>query len=163
MKKSSLGIWVRTRRKELGMTAEELARKSGVDRTYISKIEKHDYYPAPFVFNSIDTALNLGAECRKLYLRKKFPNISPDKLDNDRLFAKNDVHDLLSQWATETDGRGDEEFISRLLREFNPSNVENKKLIQKIIINLHKYRKLTKNIKKIRREERNLLRLINPK
>jgi len=53
MEKPSLGQMIRARRKKIGLTAEELAKKAGVDRTYLSKIERHGALPSPKVLNSI--------------------------------------------------------------------------------------------------------------
>ena len=57
MKRNSLGQLIRTRRKELGLTIEELARKVGIDRTYLTKIEKHDWLPSPEVLTHIIISL----------------------------------------------------------------------------------------------------------
>jgi len=55
---ASIGQLIRIRRKKLQLTAEELANKVGIDRTYISKIEKHDFLPSPKVLASIVAHLN---------------------------------------------------------------------------------------------------------
>lgn len=48
-----IGKAIKARRKELKITAEELAKRVGVDRTYISKMERHGYIPSPVVFAKI--------------------------------------------------------------------------------------------------------------
>ena len=53
MAKHTLGQMIRARRKKLGLTAEKLAIKSGIDRTYLSKIERHGYLPSPNVLLKI--------------------------------------------------------------------------------------------------------------
>jgi len=58
MKTLSLGQLIRARRKKLGLTAEELAKKAGIDRTYLSKIEKHNTLPSPKVLSNIVVHLN---------------------------------------------------------------------------------------------------------
>lgn len=57
MKDTSLGQMIRARRKKLGLTIEELASKIGIDRTYITKIEKHGFLPSPKVLTNIVTNL----------------------------------------------------------------------------------------------------------
>ena len=58
MKQTSLGQMIKTRRKELGLTAERLANKANIDRTYISKIEKHGFLPSPKLLTKIISNLN---------------------------------------------------------------------------------------------------------
>ncbi len=58
MANPSLGQLIRARRKKLYLTIEELAKKVGIDRTYITKIEKHDFLPSPQVLTSIIAQLN---------------------------------------------------------------------------------------------------------
>jgi len=53
MKNTSLGQQIRARRKELDLTIEELARKVGIDRTYITKIERQGFLPSRKVIDSI--------------------------------------------------------------------------------------------------------------
>ncbi len=45
------------RRKELGLTAEKLAEKVDINRTYISKIERHDFLPSAAVLTRIISVL----------------------------------------------------------------------------------------------------------
>lgn len=53
MKKTSLGQLIKIRRKALGLTIEELAHKAGIDRTYITKIERHGLLPSRKVIDNI--------------------------------------------------------------------------------------------------------------
>ena len=55
---ASLGQLIRIRRKKLQLTAEDLANKVGIDRTYISKIENHDFLPSPKVLTKLVAQLN---------------------------------------------------------------------------------------------------------
>lgn len=66
MRNSSLGRQIRARRKKTGLTIEELARKVGIDRTYITKIERHGFLPSRKVIDNI--LKNLGAKPDR-YLR----------------------------------------------------------------------------------------------
>ena len=66
MTKLALGQMIRARRKKLGLTAEKLAITSGIDRTYLSKIERRGYLPSPNVL--IKIVNNLKEQPNK-YLR----------------------------------------------------------------------------------------------
>lgn len=73
----SLGKKIRARRKELGLIAEELAKKAGIDRTYLSKIEKHGYLPSPEVLGKIVMHLNDNPESYfRVYTTLKYPGLS---------------------------------------------------------------------------------------
>lgn len=48
-----LGELIKAGRKKAGLTAEELAKKAGIDRTYLSKIERHGFLPSPKVLKDI--------------------------------------------------------------------------------------------------------------
>ncbi len=69
-----LGEEIRTRRQSLKLTAKDLAKKIGVDPTYITYIEKHGKFPSPAVMKKIETALEdpmLGS----IYLKTKYPEV----------------------------------------------------------------------------------------
>ena len=76
MDKGALGQKIWARRKELGLTAEKLAGKCGISRTYISKIEKRGYLP------SVDILAKIIKELRdapmpyfRVYQYIKYPEI----------------------------------------------------------------------------------------
>lgn len=69
MGKNDLGSIIHKRRKELGLTAEKLAQKAGVDRTYISKIENHSLIPAFHIILKLEDSL--GINIRDFYLKEK--------------------------------------------------------------------------------------------
>ncbi len=54
-----IGVTLRARRRALNITAEQLAEKIGVERTYISKIENKGYIPSQAVMNKIADILNI--------------------------------------------------------------------------------------------------------
>jgi transcriptional regulator with XRE-family HTH domain len=58
MRSASLGQMIRSRRKELKLTIDDLAKKVGVDRTYIGKIENHGILPLPKVLIKIVKSLD---------------------------------------------------------------------------------------------------------
>jgi len=70
--KNDLGKSIRARRKELKITAEELAKKIGVDRTFISKIEAHGMLPSREVLKRMETVLKTNS-LLELYIEKKAP------------------------------------------------------------------------------------------
>ena len=74
MKNITFGEAVKARRKALGLTAEKLADKAGIVRTYISRIERHNILPSPEVFNKIEKALNTSLS--RKYIKEKFPELA---------------------------------------------------------------------------------------
>ncbi len=69
-----LGEEIRARRQSLKLTAKDLAKKIGVDPTYITYIEKHGKFPSPAVMKKIEDTLEdpmLGS----IYLKTKYPEI----------------------------------------------------------------------------------------
>ncbi len=77
-----IGIYIKTHRQYLDLTRTEVAKKSGVNRTYISKIENQGWLPSYGVFNKIlkQLKLNVGQYhfVRTEFLRIKHPDILED-------------------------------------------------------------------------------------
>jgi transcriptional regulator with XRE-family HTH domain len=75
MKVKGLGKVIKDKRRELKLTARELAQKADIDRTYISKIENHDFLPTYHILIKLENALevNLREYYWKLGLHK--PNM----------------------------------------------------------------------------------------
>ena len=72
----TIGERIRARRKEVGLTAEELAKLAGIDRTYLSKMERHNVLPSPRIFTKIIIQLKVRPESYLLeYQRLKFPDL----------------------------------------------------------------------------------------
>ena len=78
----NIGELLRAKRKEAGLTAEELANIAGVDRTYITKIEKHNKLPALAIMQIICNKLGAG-ELFVDYLKIKYPK-QYEKLEKDQ-------------------------------------------------------------------------------
>jgi len=57
MQEPPLGEKIKIRRKKLELTAEALALKCGIDRTYLSKIERHNFLPSPKILLKIVSEL----------------------------------------------------------------------------------------------------------
>jgi len=70
----TLGSLLRDRRKKLKLTTEELAKKAAVNRTYITKIEKHNKLPSPFVMERICKALS-SYDLFSGYIKMKYPDV----------------------------------------------------------------------------------------
>jgi len=69
-----LGEEIRARRQSLKLTAKDLAKRIGVDPTYITYIEKHGKFPSPAVMKKIEDTLEdpmLGS----IYLKTKYPEV----------------------------------------------------------------------------------------
>jgi len=69
-----LGGLLKARRKILKLTAEELADKAGIDRTYITKIETDDKLPSPVIMEKIANALG-DEDLFKAYIKIKYPMV----------------------------------------------------------------------------------------
>ena len=72
--KQTLGGLLKARRKKLKLTAEELADKAGIDRTYITKIETDDKLPSPVIMEKITNALS-DEDLFKAYIKIKYPMV----------------------------------------------------------------------------------------
>ena len=72
--KQTLGSLLKARRKNLKLTAEELADKAGIDRTYITKIETDDKLPSPTIMEKITNALS-DEDLFKAYIKIKYPMV----------------------------------------------------------------------------------------
>jgi transcriptional regulator with XRE-family HTH domain len=72
--KQILGGLLKARRKILKLTAEELADKAGIDRTYITKIETDDKLPSPAIMEKIANALS-DEDLFKAYIKIKYPMV----------------------------------------------------------------------------------------
>ena len=72
--KQILGGLLKARRKILKLTAEELADKAGIDRTYITKIETDDKLPSPVIMEKIANALG-DEDLFKAYIKIKYPMV----------------------------------------------------------------------------------------
>ncbi|NBW92364.1 MAG: XRE family transcriptional regulator [Actinobacteria bacterium] len=57
----NLGLNIRTRRKELSISQEELARLCSIDRSYMGQIERGSANPSLAVINAIAYALVMSA------------------------------------------------------------------------------------------------------
>ena len=68
------GKIILSRRREMGLTAEDLAKRVGVNRTYISKIETHNYLPSLSVMRAIAKCLE-APDIFTTYLQRKFPEL----------------------------------------------------------------------------------------
>jgi len=72
--KETLGSLLRARRKKLKLTTEELAKKAAIDRTYITKIEKHNKLPSPAVMEKICKVLSAD-DLFNTYIKIKYPDV----------------------------------------------------------------------------------------
>ncbi|MFC1510142.1 helix-turn-helix domain-containing protein [Candidatus Omnitrophota bacterium] len=74
----SFGERVRNARKKKKLTAEDLAKKMGVDRTYISKIENKNYFPSSSKIKKLFDSLNDTAVV-DAYMSNKYPGFDDYK------------------------------------------------------------------------------------
>ena len=144
MKILTLGLGIKNKRKELNITTEELAKRSGVDRTYISKIENHNLLPSARVMHKLSVALGGMDKLQEIYyeekLRKplKIPaRIKSSKTDNELDKMRGLLHDHIINDA----GAHHKPFITYLLKEFGPDKIKDKDLIEKMTSCMDKWRK----------------------
>ena len=72
--KQTLGSLLKDRRKKLKLTTEELSKKADIDRTYITKIERHNKLPSPVVMEKICKALS-SYDLFSGYIKMKYPDV----------------------------------------------------------------------------------------
>ena len=70
--KQDLGSLMRAQRKKLRLTTEQLAELTAIDRTYITKIEKHNKLPSLAIMQTICDRLG-DRELFEKYLKIKYP------------------------------------------------------------------------------------------
>ena len=141
---------MRERRKNLGITAEKLAAAVGIDRTYISKIEREGILPSFEVYCSIEKVLKLKTIHRHLFLQQKHSEFSSllnrggkNILRNESLQAKA-LRSSLFEYVADEGQAEFRAFVIYLLNIYNPSRLKNKKLINTLVNLLKKLRE--KNI-----------------
>ena len=94
--KTGIGRLLKEKRKELKLTTEELAKRASIDRTYITKIERHNKLPSPLVFKKIIDVLK-DPELFVTYLKIKYPTLYEQfmKEDHDLNMETNKLADDL--------------------------------------------------------------------
>lgn len=151
MNKGEFGKAIKARRKELGITGEELAKKVGVVRTYISKIESKGCLPSYKLMDKIEKVLKYNLS--GLYLQEKVnPSIKQNPslffalktfhtLDNKRkgfdtpkneamFIALDELRLKSKQLKTTKDCKKE---IINFLDKFSPKKKSNKKIVNKLI------------------------------
>jgi len=117
-----IGEVIRKQRKTMDMTAEELANRVGVDRTYLSKIERHNITPSFGVLIRIAATLELDSLIDNYSVR-----VNKIKLPQDSEVAKEIYKDykqftmkqktlIWKQIATE-DNNSDSKFAADFIKE----------------------------------------------
>lgn len=159
----NLGIIIKTQRKKLKITAEVLAKKAGIDRTYISKIENYNLIPSWEILTAIERELKIGG-LRDLYLEQKYPEVIHDKsVKNYKEIT--DITQGLASLRGELLGFIKEispkhsstikAFVINLLSKYKPSQIHNNNLIEKIVKRVKKTIKDYQNYQKIYTQEEN--------
>lgn len=151
--KRALGSRLRTRRRELKLTTEELAKIAAIDRTYITKIERHNKLPSLAIMQIICDKLG-EEELFKNYLKIKYPTMY-EKLEKDeatrevgylgREFQriKEEVEKIKKEEITPGELKKLKERIFFFGNDVNKSVAR----LQKLIEELEKIKKLHSNLK----------------
>src|ERR1035438_9871742 len=71
--KSDFAVLLKRLREKRELTAEELAEKAKIDRTYISKIENKNYLPSYDIAEKICDILK-SDQLKRVYMLLKYPN-----------------------------------------------------------------------------------------
>lgn len=168
---SRLGSIIKTHRKNLGLTSDALAKKVGIDRTYISKIENYNLIPSWEILSAIGRELKIDG-LQTLYLEQKHPEIIYDKGDekyaadaqsNDKTTAlRNEIFDFISQ-TTPKHRSTIRAFAANILNRYKPSETANDKLIGELSRLIEKTTRDYRSYQKLYNETENeIIRLIAP-
>ena len=87
MKGKPLGQLILERRKGFKITAESLAHKIGVDRTYISRMERHGWLPSLPLMKRIAKELK-DKNLLLYYIAEKYPDVMEILSDSKMLSKK---------------------------------------------------------------------------
>lgn len=75
MVKQTVGTIIREKRRALGLTADNLGKRAGVNRTYVSKIENNCVLPSIRVALIIKKILGLDEIFMEIYYEAKYPDV----------------------------------------------------------------------------------------
>ena len=165
-----LGAIIKAQRKKLKLTAEILAKKAGIDRTYISKIENHNLIPSWEILVAIGRELKTNLHT--LYFEQKHPEIIYDKGDKsykEKTPAANGIPGIRNEIFAFISKNSPKHystikaFVINILAKYKPSETNNDKLITQIVQRLKKITKEYQQYQKLYNEsEYEIIRLINP-
>ncbi len=150
----NIGAIIKTQRKNLKITADALAKKAGIDRTYISKIENYNLTPSWEILTAIGRELKISG-LEDLYLQQKHPEIIRDKHTKHYNGAPS-IHDELIDFTNKTSPKHHstiKAFILNLLNKHKPAEIHNTILIEELIKHVKKIIKDYENYQKIYGEE----------
>ena len=141
MAKQSFGKTIKKRRKYLGLKAIELAKKAAIDKTYLSKIENHNYLPSKFAQKKISKAL--GIDLSKIYLDAKIAEkfgkmvrLSPITWSKEDDLRGDLMHHIMNE-----EGTYHRAFAMKYLNRLNPKKAKDKKFIDALIQCITKWRR----------------------
>ena len=158
----NLGSFLRKRRRELRLTAEELSQIAGIDRTYITKIEKHNKLPSLAIMQIICDKLG-DEELFKDYLKIKYPTMYA-KLEKDAATRETKYLGREFQKIKEAVEKiNDEKITPRELKKLKDritffGNDVNRSVVrlQKLLGELEKIRRLHSNLRNTLEQKENL-------
>lgn len=165
-----LGAIIKTQRKKLKLTAETLAEKAGIDRTYISKIENYNLIPSWEILIAIGRELKINLHT--LYFEEKHPEIIYDRGDksykekthmaNGIPGIRNEIFSFISKNSPKHYSTI-KAFVINILSKHKPSEIHNDKLITQIAQRLKKIAKEYQKYQKLYNEsEYEIIKLIDP-
>ena len=147
--KETLGSSIRKRRKELKLTAEELATRIQIDRTYLSKIERHNLVPSIEVLVRLNTILDLNRWIDSSIRNKINLPLTPEVFEKvylEHTKSNDKITGLFWEQITTKKEGSDKSFVLKLLSDKygsgqlqNKSDFETKK--NKVLKHLKNWRK----------------------
>ena len=164
-----MGEILRKKRKTKKLISEQLARKIGVDRSYLSKLENDLKIPSQVIYERIDSVLNLGPAGEYYYqqaknsksanwLKSKYGlRLPPTSL-------KQAVHELITKHIKSSKNSSDDiAFCAELVANFIPSEKDDDKLAQELAGIIRKLRQETEDFqKRFLKTEKKIMDLIKP-
>ena len=117
-----LGQIISKRREDKGLSGAELARRIGVHRSYVTKIEKDGLLPLPKVMKKIQKVL--GDDLGAIYEKEQATRLKYDEMDKKLLDSRMSVADTASTLSikgtvkiTEKDQREIKKSLEKLRQE----------------------------------------------
>ena len=128
--KQTFGNLLKKLRKEENLTAEELADKAGIDRTYITKIETDDKLPSVAIMEKIAKVLN-DEDLFKEYLKIKYPMVY-DRIKPFDIFLSAKMSSIVDEIGKDNMTIKDTEELERKIKRYDTISKRAKIQLKKI-------------------------------
>lgn len=160
--KEAVGSLLRTARRSFHLTTEQLANIAGVDRTYITKIEKHNNLPSLAIMQIICDKLQAN-ELFKKYLKIKYPTryekLEKDEVTSEAMYLGREFKQIKEEVGKIKNNETTPEELKKLKKRilFFGNDVNRSVVrLRRLIGELEKMKKLNPNLKNILEQKENL-------